>query len=171
MGRVKGLILQNSERHGLPALGGSRLVVRDFAFKRVAGTVSLPIFSDFFFVSVLFLFFHFSIFSFFSAVFFGFRFFRFSRFLPFSSVSYKKRNGETPFARPPLRNPELYSHAQTAHSSIKPRAGTPCPLPLLKEVQEGGGRPEGGSLISDIFLEFSREREALLTPLEGQPTS
>ena len=37
---------------------------------------------------------------------------------------------------------------QNAHSSRKPQAGTPtgapCPLPLPKEVQEGGSRPEGG---------------------------
>ena len=46
-----------------------------------------------------------------------------------------------------------YSHAQSAHSSRRPQAGTPsrawtpCPLPLPKviEVQEGGGsRQEGG---------------------------
>ena len=38
---------------------------------------------------------------------FFFRFFPFSSFLPFSSVSFSEKSGETLFARPILRNPEL----------------------------------------------------------------
>ena len=82
---------------------------RGFA-KGVAGTVSLPIFSVFFrflpFSSV------FSLFSFRFLPFFPrflsvfFRFFPFSSFFSVS-LSEKKKNGETPFARPLLQNPDL----------------------------------------------------------------
>ena len=34
-------------------------------------------------------------------------FFRFLPFFPFSSVSFSETNGETPFARPLLRNPDI----------------------------------------------------------------
>ena len=79
----------------------------DFA-KGVAGTVSLPISSVFFrffpFSSFFYPFpFLFPLFGcFFRVLIFSF----FFRFLPFSSVSFSEKKGETPFARPLLRNPK-----------------------------------------------------------------
>ena len=70
----------------------------------------VPIFSVFFRFFPFFPFFSvfFRFLPFFSV---SFRFFPFSyvffRFLPFFSVSFSEKNGETPFARPLLRNPEL----------------------------------------------------------------
>ena len=69
-----------------------------------------PFFSVFFLFSVFFRFFRFH-FSPFCLFFSGSDFFRFlpfsSVFFPFSSVSFSEINGETPFARPLLRNPDL----------------------------------------------------------------
>ena len=86
---------------------------RDFA-QGVAGTVSLPIFSVFFFFRFLPFF---SVSTFLFACFFRvpiFSFlFLFFRFLPFSSVFFSfllfhfQKNGETPFARPFCETPKL----------------------------------------------------------------
>ena len=99
--RGKNGISQGVENRGsLISVPLALRVVRGFA-KGVAGTVSLPILSVFFSLfSSVFFFFPFWPFSSVFAVFSGSDFFR---FLPFH---FEKKNGETPFARPLLRNPK-----------------------------------------------------------------
>ena len=88
----------------VPVFGSVRLFCQDFAKKGVAGTVSLPIFPCF---SVFFRFLPFLPFSFFplfccfSLGGGGSDFFRLVFFFSFS-----EQNGETPFARLFLRNPD-----------------------------------------------------------------
>ena len=113
---------------------------RGFA-KGVAGTVSLPFFFVFFpFSSVFFRFFlvffpFSSVFSLFFSVFFRFLPF-FSVFFRFFPFHFQKKNGETPFARPLLRNADCRTAAPPKRSwerALQPNFSEgACGLPTLE---------------------------------------
>ena len=111
---------------------------RGFA-KGVAGTASLPIFSVFFrFLPFL------SVFPLSSFRFLPF-FLRFLRFL--FSISFSEKNGETPFARPLLRNPDQESLQERLSSGSSNATSCGLRQNRVTVIRAPGVYLEGGSTV------------------------